>query len=309
MNVIEADSLTKFYGSSRGIEDLTFEVAEGEVFGYLGPNGAGKTTTIRTILDFIRPTSGTVRVFGLDPTRATADIHARCGYLPGELALYERMTGHEYLRTFGALRGWSDGQRVTSIAEHLALDLTKPIHALSHGNKQKVGLVQAFMHRPDLLILDEPTQGLDPLMQQEFYRLIEEAREWGASVFLSSHVMPEVERVCDRVGIIREGNLAAVADIGDLKGRARRRVELHFDGPADGAAFSGLPGVHDVEVHGESLSLTIAGPIDPVVKTAARYTVVLMTTHDPSLEDVFLEFYGQDGGAPAPAGGGEGGSA
>jgi ABC-2 type transport system ATP-binding protein len=296
--IIAAEHLTKSYGRSRGIVDLSFQVERGEVFGFLGPNGAGKTTTIRTMLDFIRPTSGQLSIFGLDPRRQGAAVHGRIGYLPGELALYERITGEELLRTFLSFRGMSDLSHARELAERLGLDLMRRIRTLSHGNKQKIGLVQAFMHRPDLLILDEPTQGLDPLVQQEFYGLVEGSREQGATVFLSSHVMPEVERVCDRVAIIREGALVTVADIGELKARAQRRVELHFEGKADASAFAGLPGVHDLEAHGESLSFSIAGPIDAVVKTAARFTVVSMTAHDPSLEDVFLEFYGTDGDAP-----------
>jgi ABC-2 type transport system ATP-binding protein len=230
--VIEVRGLTKRYGDARGVVDLTFEVGHGEAFGFLGPNGAGKTTTIRTLLDFIRPTSGSVRVFGMDPRREGVRVHERVGYLPGELALYERMTGEEFLRAFGELRGggsrtWS---RMTELAGRLGLDLSRRIHDLSHGNKQKIGLAQAFMHDPDLLILDEPTQGLDPLVQQTFYSMVDEERRRGAAIFLSSHVMPEVERLCDRVGIIREGHLATVADIGELKAKALRRLEFHFDG-------------------------------------------------------------------------------
>jgi beta-exotoxin I transport system ATP-binding protein len=298
MAVIDAAGLTKYYGRTRGVEDLTFTVSEGEVFGFLGPNGAGKTTTIRTLLDFIRPTGGRVTIFGLDPRRDGPRLHARIGYLPGELALYERLTGERYLEDFAAFRGGVARERYVSLAERLGLDITKRIRDLSHGNKQKVGLVQAFMHRPDLLILDEPTTGLDPLVQQVFYALLAEERERGASVFLSSHVMPEVERVCDRVGIIREGHLATVQDVGELKAHARRRIELHFDGPAPEAAFARIPGVRDIRSHGDELSLAIEGAMDPVVKEAARHTVVNVETHEPSLEDLFLDYFGPDGGDP-----------
>ena len=294
-DVVRADHLTKRYGSARGVDDLSFHVAEGERFGFLGPNGAGKTTTIRTMLDFIRPTSGTVRVFGLDPRREGVKVHERVGYLPGELSLYERMTAQEFLRTFAGLRGAVEWSFVTELCERFDLDTDKQIRALSHGNKQKVGLVQAFMHRPDLLILDEPTQGLDPLMQQAFYTLIDqEVRDRGATVFLSSHVLPEVERVCDRVGIIRDGGLVTVADIGDLKAKARRRIEFHLDGAVTPDAFARLPGVLDVSVHGDSITLTVEGPLDAVVKEAARHTVVTVETHQPSLEEAFLDFY-EDG--------------
>jgi ABC-2 type transport system ATP-binding protein len=296
--VIESAALTKRYGSARGVEELTFEVSAGEVFGFLGPNGAGKTTTIRTMLDFIRPTSGTVRVFGLDPRLDGIAVRARIGYLPGELALYERLTGERYLRTFASLRERVDWAHVAGLAERLALDLTRRIKDLSHGNKQKVGLVQAFMHRPELLILDEPSQGLDPLVQQTFYAMLEQERSRGATVFLSSHVMPEVERMCDRVAIVREGRLVAVEDVGELKARATRRLELHLGGPAPAAEFARLPSVRTVEAHGDTLVLSVEGPLDAVIKQAARHTVVNMQTHEPSLEDLFLTYFGADGGAP-----------
>jgi ABC-2 type transport system ATP-binding protein len=289
--VIEVRNLTKRYGTSRGVDDLTFEVGPGEAFGFLGPNGAGKTTTIRTLLDFIRPTSGTVRLFGLDPRREGVRVHRRIGYLPGELALYERMTAESLLRSFSELRGAVAWSNVTDLADRLGLDLTRRIHELSHGNKQKIGLVQAFMHAPDLLILDEPTQGLDPLVQQTFYSMVDEERQRGAAIFLSSHVMPEVERVCDRVGIIRDGHLATVADIGQLKAKARRRIELHFDGPAPASAFQGIPGVKEVSTHGESLLLSVEGPVDAVIKEAARHYVVSLESLEPSLEEAFLAFY------------------
>jgi ABC-2 type transport system ATP-binding protein len=296
--VIEAAGLTKRYGPARGVDQLTFEVSAGEVFGFLGPNGAGKTTTIRTMLDFIRPTAGTVRVFGMDPRLDGVAVHARVGYLPGELALYERLTGERYLRTFASLREGVEWTRVADLADRLALDLTRRIEDLSHGNKQKVGLVQAFMHRPDLLILDEPTQGLDPLVQRTFYSMLEQERSQGATVFLSSHVMPEVERVCDRVAIIREGRLVAVEDVGELKARATRRIELHLAAPVPAEEFARLPSVRTVEAHGDTITLSVEGPLDAVIKQAARHTVVNLQTREPSLEDLFLTYFDADGGAP-----------
>ena len=291
--VIEVRGLTKRYGHARGVDDLTFEVGPGEAFGFLGPNGAGKTTTIRTLLDFIRPTSGSVRVFGLDPRREGVRVHGRIGYLPGELALYERIAGEEVLRSLADLRGGGAGirARVGQLADRLGVDLTRRIHELSHGNKQKIGLVQAFMHDPDLLILDEPTQGLDPLVQQTFYSMVEEERARGATIFLSSHVMPEVERLCDRVGIIRDGHLATVADIGELKAKALRRLEFHFDGPVPASAFERLPGVKEVIAHGDSVLLSVEGAVDAVVKEAARHRVVSLETREPNLEEAFLAFY------------------
>jgi ABC-2 type transport system ATP-binding protein len=298
-DVILAEQLTKSYGKQRGVIDLDFGVRAGEVFGYLGPNGAGKTTTIRTMLDFIRPTSGRVTIFGLDSRRSSIDIHRRTGYLPGEMALYERLTGAECVRHFAALRGGVDSSYITDLAERFDCDLTVRIGSLSHGNKQKVGLIQAFMHRPELLVLDEPTTGLDPLVQQEFHRLIEQTREEGRTVFLSSHVMPEVERLCDRVAIIREGRLIAVEDIGDLKARALRTLDIHFERPVPTEAFANLPNVKGVEAQGDVLRVTVTGPIDAVVKAAARHEVVDLATNEPSLEEIFLTFYGrgENGGA------------
>ena len=231
--VIELDHLTKSYGERRGVVELTFSVEAGEVFGFLGPNGAGKTTTIRTLLDHIRPTSGSARVFGLDPHTDVVEVHRRTGYLPGEFGLYEGFTAIEYLAFFSALRAGVDGGAVRTLAERLSLDLETPIRELSHGNRQKVGLAQALMHRPELVILDEPTQGLDPLVQHQFHQLLNEAREEGRTVFLSSHVMSEVERICDRVAIIREGRLVAIEDIGDLRARGLRTLEVRLAEPVD----------------------------------------------------------------------------
>jgi ABC-2 type transport system ATP-binding protein len=295
--VIAAERFTKSYGSARGVVDLTFAVEPGEVFGFLGPNGAGKTTTIRTLLDLIRPTSGDLTVFGLRPREDAPAIHARVGYLPGELALYERMTAEHLLDAFGSFRGGVPRAAVVALADRLQLDVTRRIRSLSHGNKQKVGLVLAFAHEPELLILDEPTQGLDPLIQQEFYAIVDEARGRGATVFLSSHVLPEVERVCDRVAIIREGRLVTVADIGDLKSRALRRLELHFDRSVPVETFAALPSVRDAEAHGDAIRLTVLGVVDPVVKEAAKHTLVSIESEEPSLEEIFLAIY-RDGGDP-----------
>jgi ABC-2 type transport system ATP-binding protein len=290
-SVVDAEELTKYYGVTRGIEGLSFTLAPGEVFGFLGPNGAGKSTTIRTMLDLIRPTRGRIRVFGLDPRADGPAIRARIGYVPGEFGLYERLTGREYLETFASFRGGVDPRRIHDLAERLQVDLQRRIRELSHGNKQKLGLVQAFMHQPDLLVLDEPTSGLDPLVQQTFFQLIEEARDRGATIFLCSHVLPEVERVCHRVAIIREGRLVSVSDIDDLKAAAVRRIELHFDRPVPPTAFSSLPSVVSVEGHGDALLLTVRGTVDEVIKEAARHTVVNVASHEPNLEEIFLDIY------------------
>jgi ABC-2 type transport system ATP-binding protein len=291
-DVVLAQSLTKSYGSRRGVVDLTFAVATGEVFGYLGPNGAGKTTTIRTLLDFLRPTSGRATLFGLDSHRDSVEIHRRVGYLPGEFTLYEQMTGGEYLTYLASLRGGVPPGDIADVAERLDVDLGTKIKTLSHGNRQKVALVQAFMHRPELLVLDEPTQGLDPLIQQAFYGLVADARADGRTIFLSSHVMPEIERVCDRVGIIREGRLVAVEDIGDLRAKEIRTLEIHFVSPVAPSAFEGVPGVREVEAVGDQLRITVSGVMDPVLKRAASFQVVDLVSHEPTLEEIFLTFYG-----------------
>ena len=297
--VIVAERLTKSYGTQRGVIDLSFAVEAGEVFGFLGPNGAGKTTTIRTLLDLIRPTEGRLTIFGMDSHRASVEIHRRLGYLPGEFAAYERMTGRDYLGYFAELRGGVDPGAIETLASRLDSDLTVRISSLSHGNKQKLGLIQAFMSRPDVLILDEPTQGLDPIMQQEFHALAMEARAAGQTIFLSSHVMPEVERICDRVAIVREGRLIAVEDVGTLKSKSIRTLEIHFAAPVPRAAFEGLPGVSDLEAHGDVIRCSVSGAMDAVVKAAARFDVLDVESHEPSLEDIFLRFYGRDGGHPS----------
>ena len=292
-DVIHVEGLTKSYGKQRGVIDLDFAVHPGEIFGYLGPNGAGKTTTIRTLLDFIRPTSGHATVLGHDSHRESVEIHRRVGYLPGEFSLYDHLTGGEYLTYLANLRGGVAGTRISELAERLDLDLTMRIKSLSHGNRQKVGLIQAFMHRPELLILDEPTSGLDPLIQHAVYRLLAETRADGRTVFLSSHVMPEVERVCDRVGIIREGRLVAVEDIGDLRAKEIRTLEIHFDERVGVGEFEGIPGVLEVQPVGDSLRITVSGQMDAVVKHAARFTIVDLKSHEPTLEEIFLTFYGR----------------
>jgi len=290
-SIIHTSHLTKSYGKARGIVDLDLAVRPGEVFGYLGPNGAGKTTTIRTLLDFIRPNTGSATVFGLDTHRESLAIRGRVGYLPGELSLYEGMTGREFLRYMANLRGGVAWSGVEELAGRLAANLAQPIRILSHGNKQKLGLIQAFMHQPELLILDEPTQGLDPLVQHEFYRLIAEARAAGRTVFLSSHVLPEVERTCDRVGIIREGVLVAVEDVASLKAKALRRLEIRFAAPPPLAAFEGLPGVRDLRIENSSLHSQVAGSLDAMIKAAARFEVLDVISTEPSLEEIFLTYY------------------
>ncbi len=290
-SAIHMERLTKTYGNRRGITDISLDVRAGEVFGYLGPNGAGKTTTIRLLLDLIRPTSGRVQLFGADVGTAGAGIRRRIGYLPGELALYDQLTARQALDYFAHLRGGVDGHAIAALAERLALDLTRPIRSLSKGNKQKVGIVQAFMSRPDLLILDEPTDGLDPLVQQEFLQMVREVKEEGRTVFLSSHVLAEVEHVADRVGIVRDGQLALVEEVAILKGRAVHRTEVRFAQPVGQDAFVGLANVHDLAVDGPILRCVVTGSMDPLVKAIARFEVERITSHEPDLEAIFLAYY------------------
>ena len=291
---ILTEQLTKSYGKSRGIVALDLEVRPGEVFGFLGPNGAGKTTTIRVLLDLIRPTSGRALVLGHDSHRDTLVIQANSGYLPGELSLYPTLTGHETLRYLANLRGGVDWDHVDELSGRLACDLDKRVSDLSSGNKRKLGLIQAFMHRPKLLILDEPTSGLDPLVQHEFYALVDEARDRGQTVFLSSHVLPEVQRVCDRVAFIREGQLIALEDVSSLTGRAVREIEVVFAGPVPASAFEGVPGVTQVSVNGKgaaTLRFTVTGSLDPVIKKLSEFPVLDLTSRLPDLDDVFMTFY------------------
>lgn len=292
-SVIRTDNLTKFYGKVRGVEELTLEVARGEVFGFLGPNGAGKSTTIRVLLDFIRPTSGSATVLGLSSTADPIEIHRRVGYLPGELSMYDAMTGDELLRYFAALRDVADLGEAHRIAAMLDLDLGRTVRSYSSGNRQKLGLTQAFLHRPELLILDEPTSGLDPLMQQTFHSLLEQLRDEGRTVFLSSHVLPEVERIADRVAIIRGGKLVTIASVADLKAKAVHRLEIRFADPVDPDEFSVLVAVRAVNASadGRVHNLAIEGSVDAVVKLAARHEVINLVSHEGDLEEAFLDFY------------------
>jgi ABC-2 type transport system ATP-binding protein len=292
--VIETVKLTKSYGSSRGIIEVDLEVAQGEVFGFLGPNGAGKTTTIRTLLDLIRPTSGRALVFGIESSADPVAIHRRVGYVPGEFTLYDRLTGGQTLEYFANLRGGVDRAYQASLIERLDLDPSRRFKEYSKGNKQKVGLVIALQHRPELLILDEPTSGLDPLVQQTFFSTLRKTVADGATVFLSSHILSEVEKSCDRVAIIREGRLAKVDSVEALRDLAHHQVELRFSGPVPTADFEHLPGVSDVVASDHVLRLRVSGAITPVVRAAARFELLDFVSREPSLEETFLAQYGRE---------------
>jgi ABC-2 type transport system ATP-binding protein len=292
--VIETEKLTKYYGKHRGILDVDLEVHEGEAFGFLGPNGAGKTTTIRLLLDLIRPTSGRARVFGIETTADPGAIHRRIGYLPGEFALYDNLTGGQILTYFANLRGGVDRRYQEELIARLDVDPSRKFREYSRGNKQKIGLVIALQHRPDLLLLDEPTAGLDPLIQQEFYGVIREAKAEGRTVFLSSHILSEVEKTCDRVAIIREGRLARVDRTDALRDLAHHTVEIVFHGerpPVE--VFSALPGVSEVVAEDHLIRMRVAGAIGPVVRTAAQYDLADFVSREPSLEEIFLAEYGR----------------
>ena len=291
--IIETDRLTKSYGTHRGIIDIDLNVAEGEAFGFLGPNGAGKTTTIRTLLDHLRPTRGQARVFGIITTEDPVAIHKRVGYLPGEFALYDKLTGGQTIDYFANLRGGVDAAYQARLIQRLDLDTSRKFKEYSKGNKQKVGLIVALQHRPDLLVLDEPTSGLDPLVQQTFFEVIREAKAEGRTVFLSSHVLGEVEKTCDRVGIIREGRLVKVDRVEALRDLAHHQVELRFAGEVPVAAFSGLPGVSDIAADEHVLRMRVSGSITPVVREAARYELLDFVSREPSLEETFLAQYGR----------------
>ncbi len=292
---IQLENLTKHYGNIVGIQNLSLEVAEGEVFGLLGPNGAGKTTTIRLILDFIRPTSGSVSVFGLSPRSEGIAIRRRVGYLPGDFITYNNLTGAAVTEYFTKLRG-QNPSKLEMLCERFDLDPTRKIAELSKGNKQKIGLVQAFMNDPDLLILDEPTSGLDPLLQHEFQDMLREEKAQGKTVFLSSHVMSEVEATCDRVCIIREGELVTLDTVSHLTELSLWTVKIVFAEAVGENVFHGLEGVSVTSSADRTFTLSVGGDgsMDAVIKTASQYRVVSFESEHASLEDTFLQYYSKD---------------
>jgi beta-exotoxin I transport system ATP-binding protein len=292
-DVIRIQGLSKFYGRRRGLDGLDLEVQAGEVYGFLGPNGAGKTTTIRLLLDLIHPTSGSASVLGEDPRVGGAALRARLGYLPGDFNVDGGQSGRELLRHLAYLRGGVPAAQLNALAERFDLDLTTRIGSLSKGNRQKIGIVQAFMHRPELLILDEPTAGLDPIMQQRFVELVRETRAGGQTIFMSSHVLSEVQQCADRVGIVRDGQLVAVEAVEELRSRAIRRVEVHFDDPISPEPFAGLPGVMDLQTDGSTLHCRLAGRADALVKMIARYRVDSLVIEEPDLEELFFTYYAE----------------
>jgi ABC-2 type transport system ATP-binding protein len=293
MPALETTGLTKYYGGTRGIEDLDLRVEEGEVFGYLGPNGAGKTTTIRLLLDLIRPTRGEARIAGLNTQTESLEVRRLVGYLPGELKPPSRATALQFLTYLGRLRGGVDRRAIDELADRLELDLGRRLGDLSKGNKQKAGVIAAFMHDPKLLVLDEPTSGLDPLRQQDVLELIRERAAAGRTVFLSSHELDQVEHVAGRVAIVRDGRLVAVETMAGLKERAVRRVEVRLAGSGGPwEQLNRVPGVRDVSLQDGVVRLTVEGSMDALVKELARLPVQTLTSEPPELEEIFLSYYG-----------------
>jgi ABC-2 type transport system ATP-binding protein len=299
---ISTNGLTKDYGKGRGLFDLNLEVDEGEVFGYLGPNGAGKTTTIRTLMGMIHPTRGSASIFGLDCQKQSVEVKKQVGYVPGELPNFGGLRGSEIVAYMAGLRGGVDERAVEEICRRFGLNLGQRFREYSRGTKQKLAILLGFMHRPRLLILDEPTGGLDPLNQQEFYDMCREAKDRGATAFLSSHILSEVEHISDRVGIIRSGRLVKTASLAELHDIRVYQVEIEFAGPPPVDAIRAAVGVDHIEVEGRRVRCTVHATFKPLLDAIAGSTVVNLSSHEPSLEDVFLTYYREaDLAAPALA--------
>jgi ABC-2 type transport system ATP-binding protein len=292
--VVEVADLTRTFGKHRGVADLSFGIGAGEVFGFLGPNGAGKSTTIRLLLGLIRPTSGRARVFGLDPVQDAVAVHRRTGYLAGDLALYPRLTGRQHLDRFGHARGVTDAGYRDELVERFGVELDRPVRTLSKGNRQKIGLVLAFLHRPHLLVLDEPTSGLDPLLQDEFGRLVRETVAEGRTVLLSSHELDEVQRLVDRLMILREGRVVVTDTVEGLRRAAPRTVSFRFDDGIDPRRFAALDGTQVMAATDGQVTLSVSGPVGPALRLAGELGAVDVTARPADLDELFLAYYRTD---------------
>jgi len=288
MNVIEIKNLSKHFGKVKAVDSISFEVKKGEAFGFLGPNGAGKTTTIRCMMDFLRPTEGTISILGKDSRKDSVELKEKIGYLPGNVRLASKWTGWEHIKFVESIRGKSSS--VETIAKKLDLDLKKKFAHLSSGNKQKLGLVLALMSNPEVIIMDEPTIGLDPLLQNTIYEILNEMRDKGATIFISSHNLPEVERICDRVGIIKEGKMVEVETLEALGEKKLHKVEVRIVGNFKISDFK-FDGVENIEEIADGVILTVGGDLNAVIKKLATYKIADIEITHATLEEVFLKFY------------------
>ena len=288
--IVKVSNLTKFYGKTKGIEKVSFEIHEGEIYGLMGPNGAGKTTTLRSMLNLISSDSGKTNILGKDVNELSSKEISHISYLPGEFEMYSNLTGKQYLTYISNLRN-AKTNNIHLLSDQLDLDLNKKINALSKGNKQKIGIVQAFMNSPKLAILDEPTSGLDPLKQQEFQNIVKEQNKEGCSVLLSSHILNEIEDLCEKVGIIKDGTLIASEQISALKNKTIKKYEVTFENPLSENKLSEIKGIYDLKIKDEIATFTIKGNIDDMIKTISNFTVINLRILEPDLEEIFLTYY------------------
>ncbi len=288
--IVKVSNLTKFYGKTKGIEKVSFEIHEGEIYGLMGPNGAGKTTTLRSMLNLISSDSGKTNILGKDVNELSSKEISHISYLPGEFEMYSNLTGKQYLTYISNLRN-AKTNNIHLLSDQLDLDLNKKINALSKGNKQKIGIVQAFMNSPKLAILDEPTSGLDPLKQQEFQNIVKEQNKEGCSVLLSSHILNEIEDLCEKVGIIKDGTLIASEQISALKNKTIKKYEVTFENPPSENKLSEIKGIYDLKIKDEIATFTIKGNIDDMIKTISKFTVINLRILEPDLEEIFLTYY------------------
>ena len=290
-NIIKMHNVSKYYGKFKALSSLTLNVEENQIYAFIGPNGAGKSTAIRLMLGILNPSEGYVEVLGKRPTQKNVKIFKNMGYLPGELSTYQKLTGNEVLKFFSSLRNIDDDQYIRNLIERLDYDPNKYIKELSKGNKQKLGLILAFMHKPELLILDEPSSGLDPLMQQITIELIQEARQNGSTIFLSSHIFSEIDKVAERVGFVKEGKLIVEESLEVLKSNAMKSIVIYFKETIPLNLFDNIKNVNLIETNKNVVKLNIIGPIDEIIKVISKYEIIDLKTQDPTLEELFMNYY------------------